>query len=60
MALLQETTDLGALAWYNIMAGNLIAAASMGTYLYRANPALREEFSHALDAPGERSSGAGA
>ncbi|HJU90779.1 MAG TPA: DoxX family protein [Gemmatimonadaceae bacterium] len=53
VALLQETTDLGALAWYNIMAGNLIAAAIMGTYLYRTNPALRHEFTHALDRPSE-------
>jgi uncharacterized membrane protein YphA (DoxX/SURF4 family) len=54
VALLQETTDLGALAWYNIMAGNLIAAAIMGAYLYRTNPALRDTFSHTWDAPRER------
>ncbi|HJR40871.1 MAG TPA: DoxX family protein [Gemmatimonadaceae bacterium] len=53
VALLQETTDLGALAWYNIMAGNLIAAAIMGTYLYRTNPALKHTFTHAIDGPGE-------
>lgn len=51
VALLQEASALGALAWYNVMAGNLIAAAIMGTYLYRANPALRDTFDHAMDAP---------
>jgi uncharacterized membrane protein YphA (DoxX/SURF4 family) len=50
VALLQEASSLGALAWYNVMAGNLIAAAIMGTYLYRSNPALRETFEHAMDA----------
>ena len=33
VALLQETTALGALAWYQVMAGNLIAALLMGTYV---------------------------
>jgi hypothetical protein len=49
VALLQETTVLGTLAWYNIMIGNLIAALLMGYYLYRRHPELAEEFSHALD-----------
>ena len=51
VALLQEASALGAFAWYQVMAGNLIAAAAMGTYLWRAHPALRDQFTHALDAP---------
>lgn len=53
VALLQETTVLGNFAWYNVMAGNLIAAALMGTYLWRAHPALADELRHALDGTGE-------
>ena len=50
VALLQEASGLGAFAWYQVMAGNLIAAAAMGTYLWRVHPALRDHFAHALDA----------
>ena len=49
VALLQQTTVLGAVAWYNIMIGNLIAAALMGVYLWRAHPELADELAHALD-----------
>jgi uncharacterized membrane protein YphA (DoxX/SURF4 family) len=49
VALLQETTILGALAWYQVMAGNLIAAALMGAYMWRTHPELAAEFAHALD-----------
>ena len=49
VALLQETTNLGRLSWVQVMAGNLIAAVVMGTYLWRAHPELRESLSHALD-----------
>ena len=34
---------LGALAWFNVAIGNLIAAVGMGTYLWRAHPRIREE-----------------
>ena len=44
----QETTILGGLAWYNVMIGNLLAAALMGTYMWKAHPHLKEEFQHAL------------
>ena len=47
--LLQEASPLGALAWYNVMLGNLLAALGMGIYLWRTHPALREQFNHALD-----------
>jgi putative oxidoreductase len=49
VALLQQTTSLGALAWYQVLAGNLLAATAMGTYLWRTHPALREELRHAMD-----------
>jgi hypothetical protein len=48
VALLRETV-LGNFAWYQILAGNLLAAALMGTYLWRAHPALREGLVRALD-----------
>ena len=48
VALLQETV-LGNFAWYQILAGNLLAAALMGTYLWRAHPALRDGLVRALE-----------
>jgi hypothetical protein len=48
VALLQETA-LGNLAWYQILAGNVLAAAVMGTYLWRSHPALRSGLVRALD-----------
>ena len=53
VALLQESTILGALAWYQIMIGNLLAAFCMGGYLWRRHPELRMEMRHALDGLGE-------
>lgn len=50
VGLLQQATPLGNVAWYNVMIGNVLAAAAMGTYLLRAHPALREQFAHAIDA----------
>lgn len=35
---------LGALAWFNVAIGNLLAAAGMGYYLYRMHPHIREAF----------------
>lgn len=42
------TTMLGAwvleeLAWWSVLAGNLLAALAMGTYLWRAHPVLQQE-----------------
>jgi hypothetical protein len=48
VALLQETV-LGNLAWYQILAGNLLAAVLMGTYLWRAHPAMRDGLVRALE-----------
>jgi uncharacterized membrane protein YphA (DoxX/SURF4 family) len=49
VGLLQQATPLGSLAWYNVMIGNLLAAAAMGMFLLRAHPALRQQFVHAID-----------
>jgi hypothetical protein len=48
VALLEETV-LGNLAWYQILAGNLLAAVLMGAYLWRAHPALRTGLVSALE-----------
>ncbi|GAC1683497.1 MAG: hypothetical protein NVS9B3_01430 [Gemmatimonadaceae bacterium] len=49
VALLSQGTELGTLAWYQVLAGNVIAAALMGGYMWRLHPELRGEFAHALD-----------
>ena len=49
LAATMAETRLHALAWYQIAAGNVLAALLMGTYLYRAHPALRQEFAHAME-----------
>jgi hypothetical protein len=48
VAMLEETV-LGNFAWYQILAGNLLAAVLMGTYLWRAHPALRDGLVRALE-----------
>ena len=48
VALLQETV-LGNFAWYQILAGNLLAAILMGTYLWRSHPAMRDGLVRALE-----------
>ena len=48
VALLHET-HLGDLAWYQILAGNVLAAVVMGTYLWRSHPAMRSGLVRALD-----------
>ncbi len=50
VAVLSQVTPLGGLAWWQVMVGNLIAAAAMGFYLLRRHPVLREQFRHSLDA----------
>jgi len=49
VAILQHSTPLGALAWYQVLIGNIIAAVAMCWHLWRARPVLREQFAHALD-----------
>jgi hypothetical protein len=48
VAVLSQTRQLGAFAWYQVMAGNLIAALTMGIYIWRTHPELRRELQHAL------------
>jgi hypothetical protein len=48
VALLQQTV-LGNFAWYQILAGNLLSALIMGTYLWRSHPAMREGLVRALE-----------
>jgi uncharacterized membrane protein YphA (DoxX/SURF4 family) len=50
VAVLSQITPLGGLAWWQVMVGNLLAAAAMGFYLLRRHPVLRDQFAHALDA----------
>ena len=50
VAVLSQVTPLGQLAWWQVMVGNLIAAAAMGFYLVRKHPVLGEQFRHSLDA----------
>jgi len=49
-AILAETRLPGALAWYRVAGGNLIAAVLMGTYIWRGHRALATEFANALGA----------
>ena len=50
VAVLSQVSPLGELAWWQVMVGNLIAAGTMGIYLLRKHPVLREQFKHSLDA----------
>ena len=40
---------LGVLAWYNVAVGNLIAALTMGAYMWRAHPRLADNLIYALE-----------
>ena len=51
VALLQQASALGGLAWPQVMVGNLISAAAMGAYIWRAHPRLYDQLTHAFDAP---------
>jgi divalent metal cation (Fe/Co/Zn/Cd) transporter len=52
-ALLARSEHFGALAWYQVMVANLVAALAMGIYMWRSHPALAGRFAHEL-AGGER------
>jgi hypothetical protein len=52
VALLQQASSLGGLAWPQVMIGNLISVTAMGAYIWRAHPRLREQFTHAFDTSG--------
>jgi hypothetical protein len=51
-AALAQAEVFGALAWYQILIGNLIASATMGTYLWRTHPGLGTGFAEALGGRG--------
>jgi hypothetical protein len=51
IAMLAEV-GLHSLAWYQIAAGNILAAVSMGWYLWHAHPALRAELVNAIEGEG--------
>lgn len=50
VAVLSQVSPLGELAWWQVMVGNLIAAVTMGIYLLRKHPVIRDQFRHSLDA----------
>ena len=49
-AILAETRLPGALAWYRVAGGNLVAAVLMGSYMWKGHRALPAEFADALGA----------
>jgi hypothetical protein len=49
-AILAETRLPGALAWYRVAGGNLVAAVLMGSYLWKGHRALPGELANALGA----------
>lgn len=52
-ALLSESDRIGQLAWYQVGIANVIAALSMGFYLWKAHPAVGRRMDYALGG-GER------
>lgn len=48
-SLLHEASPLMSLAWYQVMVGNLLAAAAMGYYFWRTHRELPGEFRRSLD-----------
>lgn len=52
VAILAETRFLGAMAWYQIALGNLVAATLMGGWVWRGHPALGEELASAFGGEG--------
>jgi hypothetical protein len=46
--LMLAETALRSLAWYQIAAGNVLASALMGVYMWRTHPALGQDFAHAM------------
>jgi hypothetical protein len=49
-AILAETRLPGALAWYRVAGGNLVAAVLMGSYMWKGHRTLPAEFVDALGA----------
>jgi hypothetical protein len=49
VTLLARATTLGTLAWYQVMAGNIVAAIAMAAYFWKGHPELHHTMEHALD-----------
>jgi hypothetical protein len=49
-AILAETRLPGALAWYRVAGGNVVAAVLMGSYMWKGHRTLPAEFADALGA----------
>jgi hypothetical protein len=47
-AILSRSPRFGNIAWYSVLVGNLVAALSMGVYLWRAHPTLARRFNAAV------------
>jgi hypothetical protein len=47
-AILARSEHFGQLAWYQVFLANLIAAGTIGTYLFRRHPGLASRFAHSL------------
>jgi uncharacterized membrane protein len=47
-AILARSEFFGQLAWYQVFVANLIAAGTIGTYLFRRHPGLATRFAHSL------------
>lgn len=45
---LSEPGVLGGIAWYQVLIGNVLSAAVMGVYLWRAHPRLGRDFDRAM------------
>ncbi len=44
-----DVAIFGAIAWYNVAVGNLIASITMGAYMWRTHPKLKAELIYALE-----------
>ncbi len=47
-AILARAEAFGQLAWYQVFAANLVAAGTIGTYLFRRHPGLATRFAHSM------------
>jgi membrane-anchored protein YejM (alkaline phosphatase superfamily) len=45
---LADRTNFGALAWYQVLVANLLAAGAMGVYFWRRHPALGARLNEAI------------
>jgi hypothetical protein len=48
-AVLSVSTELGGIAWYQIMVANLLASIVMFTFMWMRHPELKRQFAQALE-----------